>query len=187
MFLIIDNYDSFVHNLARYVTLADGETRIERNDRISLEDIKKLNPQGIILSPGPCAPGQAGISVDIVRTFGKNIPILGVCLGHQAIAEAYDGRTIKHTPMHGSASDIYHDRSLLFKNIPNPFKAGRYHSLLADITNAPDLIATAHTADGTLMAVQHKTHPVYGVQFHPESLLTDHGLAIIKNFVTLAS
>lgn len=185
-FLIIDNYDSFVHNLARYVTLSGVDIIIKRNDAVTIDNIKTLTPTAIILSPGPCTPQQAGVSIDIVKTFGTTIPILGVCLGHQAIAEAYGGKTVRHAPVHGMASSVTHNNSALFHDIPSPFQAGRYHSLLADIANAPDLIATAHTDNGTVMALEHATHPVYGVQFHPESLLTEHGLAIIENFVTIA-
>ncbi len=186
--LLIDNYDSFAHNLGRYAALAGAQVHIERNDGISLSAITQMKPDGIILSPGPCAPQDAGICIDLIRTFGAHIPILGVCLGHQAIGEAYGGKTIKaDAPMHGRTSLIRHDQTCpLFKDIPQDFSAARYHSLIADIQDALDLVPIANTADdNVLMAMRHDTHPVYGIQFHPESILTHHGQQIIQNFVQL--
>ncbi|MGB0719558.1 MAG: anthranilate synthase component II [Bdellovibrionales bacterium] len=187
MFLIIDNYDSFVHNLARYVALAGGETHIIRNDAITLQGIAALKPQAIILSPGPCAPKDAGVCIDTVKIFGETVPILGVCLGHQVIGEAYGGQTIKTAPVHGQSNTITHTAEGVFSGIPSPLEVGRYHSLITQLSTDTPLHITAQTNDGIIMAVQHKTHPVYGVQFHPESVLTEHGQAIVDNFVKIAN
>jgi len=187
MFLVIDNYDSFVHNLARYVELAGAKYEVVRNDEITIEDIKSLNPEGIILSPGPCTPSEAGICIDAVKTFGKTTPILGVCLGHQAIGEAYGGETLQsNQPIHGKSSTITHSEEGLFEGIPSPLKVGRYHSLITQLDDASRLEVTARLNDDTIMAMQHKSHPVYGVQFHPESILTEDGLKIMQNFIQIA-
>ena len=187
MFLVIDNYDSFVHNLARYIALAGSEYEVVRNDAITVKEIETMNPKGIILSPGPCTPSEAGICIETVEKLGDKTPILGVCLGHQAVGEAYGGRTIQsESPIHGKASEIMHDNTELFENIPNPLTVGRYHSLITELPEDCDLKITASISDGTIMATQHKKHPVYGVQFHPESILTQHGLEIVQNFVHLA-
>lgn len=184
MFLIIDNYDSFVHNLARYFEIAGVETLIRRNDKIAIEDIESLKPKAIILSPGPCKPEDSGICLEIVEHF-TDTPIFGVCLGHQCIAEYEGAKTVRAAQaVHGRASIITHDGKGLFKNIPSPMKVGRYHSLINDIAKT-DLIITAKTEDGTPMALQHKTRPLYGVQFHPESILTEHGQSLIDNFVRI--
>lgn len=186
--LLIDNYDSFAHNLARYATLAGARVDIVRNDACTIQDIEAGAPDGIILSPGPCAPKDAGICVDLIRVLGSRIPMLGVCLGHQAIGEAYGGQTAKApAPMHGRTSMIQPTGDIpLFAGLDAPFAATRYHSLIADISSAPDLQATAFAQGcGTLMAVQHKTHPVHGIQFHPESILTPCGQQIVQNFVRL--
>lgn len=186
MILMIDNYDSFVHNLARYFRLLGNEVRIARNDALSLEDVAALRPQAIVLSPGPCAPAQAGLCVDLVRAVGDRIPILGVCLGHQCINEAYGGETIHApAPRHGRSSAITHDGTGIFKGLPSPFLAGRYHSLICRLAPDSPLRVTATADDGTIMAVSHATFPVHGVQFHPESILTDHGLDLLKNFCAL--
>ncbi|GJL85146.1 MAG: glutamine amidotransferase [Micavibrio sp.] len=186
MFLVIDNYDSFVYNLARYVELAGGECEVVRNDSIRIEDVKSLQPDGIILSPGPCTPAEAGICVELVKELGAYTPILGVCLGHQCIGEAYGGRTIRgETPVHGKACTITHNGSDIFDGIPSPMQAGRYHSLIIELPDNSPLMVTANT-DEIIMAMQHKTHPVYGLQFHPESVLTPHGQAITQNFTTIA-
>lgn len=183
MFLVIDNYDSFVHNLARYVSLTGHETQIFRNDALSVDEISSQKPEAIIISPGPCSPAEAGISTEIIEHFGNSVPILGVCLGHQCIAEAYGGLTIQaDTPTHGKATEIHHNESDLFAGIPSPFKAGRYHSLVIDMHSAPALKVTARTEDNKIMAIAHETHPVYGVQFHPESILTEYGADIMQNF-----
>ncbi len=185
MILIIDNYDSFTHNLARYIELASENTRIVRNDVINVADIKAINPKAIILSPGPCTPKEAGISLELVKTYAPTIPILGVCLGHQCIGEAFGGRTVHApNPIHGRASVITHDGTGLFQNMPSPLQVGRYHSL---ITQDTDLTITAQTENGTIMAMQHKHYPTYGVQFHPESILTEHGLQLIENFIAIAN
>jgi len=187
MILVIDNYDSFVHNLARHMELAGWRYKVARNDKITLKEIETLKPEAIILSPGPCTPDQAGISIDIIKQFGPHTPILGVCLGHQCIGQAYGDDIVRaNKPVHGMASSVKHSGDVLFKDIPNPFNAGRYHSLIIKQKPESELIATAHTAEGEIMAVKHKTHPVYGVQFHPESVLTDQGMQIIHNFTALA-
>lgn len=187
MFLVIDNYDSFVHNLARYIQRTGQSTKIVRNDAITLKDIEELKPESIILSPGPCTPKEAGLCVEIVKEFGSKIPILGVCLGHQAIAESYGCETVRsQNPTHGKSSLLSHDGTGLFHGIPNPMTAGRYHSLVIDTAQSSELIVTATSTDGTIMAVKHHTHPVYGIQFHPESILTPNGLALLQNFVEIA-
>ena len=186
--LLIDNYDSFAHNLGRYATLAGAHVRVERNDALSLSAISHIAPDGIILSPGPCAPKDAGICIDLIRTFGATTPILGVCLGHQAIGEAYGGVTVKaKIPVHGRTSLIRHDQTCpLFQDVPQDFHGARYHSLMTDLHGALDLIPLANTVDDkVLMAMRHDTHPVYGIQFHPESILSKHGQQIIQNFVQL--
>ena len=187
MFLVIDNYDSFVHNLARYVELAGAEYEVVRNDAITIDEIKTLSPEGIILSPGPCTPQEAGICIDAVKEFGSSIPILGVCLGHQAIGEACAGETIQSDqPIHGKSSTITHNGKGIFKGVISPLKVGRYHSLITKLDDANRLEVTAQLDDDTIMAVQHKSHPVFGVQFHPESILTEDGLKIMQNFVQIA-
>lgn len=188
MILVIDNYDSFVHNLARYCALAGLEAHVVRNDAITLDEIAALRPEAIVLSPGPCTPAEAGICIDVVKRFGPSTPILGVCLGHQAIGEAYGAQTIRSkAPMHGKAAQIIHNYSGLFKGLPNPITVGRYHSLITLKGQISDLLITAQGDDGTIMAMEHKRHPVYGVQFHPESILTEHGQTIIENFAQIAS
>ena len=181
MILIIDNYDSFVHNLARHVRQLGFETCVIRND----EPVPDTEFAAMIISPGPCTPDEAGISVDLIKQHGAATPILGVCLGHQAIVQAYGGQIIRATePMHGRASLIEHDGSPMFENIPSPFKVGRYHSLVADPSSLPDCLqVSATTANGTIMAIHHKQHPVIGLQFHPESVLTEHGYQLLKNFL----
>lgn len=191
MFLVIDNYDSFVHNLARYIELAGAEYEVVRNDAITLDEIKKLKLakrlEGIILSPGPCTPDDAGICVEAVKELSNKIPTLGVCLGHQAIGQAYSGETVKSDkPTHGKSSIITHNEKGLFDGIQSPLKVGRYHSLITNLSTTSRLEVTATLDDDTIMAMQHKSHPVYGVQFHPESILTQDGHKIIENFVELA-
>ena len=184
MILLIDNYDSFAHNLARYVRLLGEPVQVERNDILTIADVKLLNPRAIILSPGPCGPAQAGICVDVVRELGRELPILGVCLGHQCINEAYGGKTIHApAPVHGRASAITHDGTGVFKGLPSPFNAGRYHSLACDLNPSSPLKVTARSEDGVIMGFSHATHPVHGVQFHPESILTEHGMSLLENFV----
>ena len=193
MILIIDNYDSFVYTLARYAKKATKDKiRVVRNDKITLKEIEELSPdlRAIILSPGPCAPKQAGICIELVKTFGEHIPILGVCLGHQAIGEAYGGKTVlAPEPVHGKASAIAHNGSTpLFHNMPSGFDGGRYHSLITDISDCDVFETSAVLQDdkNIIMAMHHKEHPVFGLQFHPESILTPKGYEILKNFLTHA-
>jgi anthranilate synthase/aminodeoxychorismate synthase-like glutamine amidotransferase len=197
MILVIDNHDSFVHNLARYIRLAGMETVVVRSDRMNTNDVRRLAPSGILLSPGPKRPEDAGCCVDVIRTLGPSIPILGVCLGHQAIGHALGGEVIEVPPVHGRSSWMVHDGKGLFAGCPNPMRVGRYHSLAIAPNSLPDdLIVTATTlADQTetaaaetsvVMAVRHRHWPLTGVQFHPESVLTTEGFRIIANFVTLA-
>ncbi|MCD8571162.1 MAG: aminodeoxychorismate/anthranilate synthase component II [Alphaproteobacteria bacterium] len=188
MILLIDNYDSFVHNLARHIRLTGRETQVVRNDAITLDEIAALKAQAILISPGPCTPKEAGISNEVIRRFGPTIPLLGVCLGHQCIGEVYGGRTIRAPePMHGMASAIKHDGSGIFEGLPSPLMGGRYHSLVTSLPENGPLRTTARTDDGIIMAVQHTSHPVYGVQFHPESILTESGLDLLQNFVNIAA
>ncbi|MFK7839715.1 MAG: aminodeoxychorismate/anthranilate synthase component II [Bdellovibrionales bacterium] len=185
---MIDNYDSFVHNLARYFEQCDAPCAIHRNDQITISDIKDIEPEAIILSPGPCTPEEAGICIEAIKEFGKTTPILGVCLGHQAICDAYGGQTKQSdAPIHGKSSTINHNKKGIFKNIPTPLNVGRYHSLICELEDETVLEKTATLDDQTIMGIVHKTHPVYGVQFHPESILTQHGLDIIQNFVDIAT
>lgn len=187
MILVIDNYDSFVYNLARYFEMGGSKTKVVRNDEITLDEIAALRPEALVLSPGPCTPKEAGICVDAVREFGSDMPIFGVCLGHQCIGEAYGGMTLHAAqPMHGKACEITHDGEDIFGGLPNPMIVGRYHSLITAPDKSSALKTTAQTEDGTIMAMRHETHPVYGVQFHPESVLTEHGLGLIQNFIALA-
>lgn len=187
MILIIDNYDSFVYTLAGYVERLHVDAIVKRNDKITPEEIEDLNPAAIILSPGPCTPKDAGICIDLIKKFGSHIPILGVCLGHQAIGEAYGGKTVRaRKPVHGKVSDIEHDGSALFHNIPQSITAGRYHSLVTDLSGCDVLKITALSTQDEIMAIEHLHHPVFGVQFHPESTLTPHGLDIINNFMNIA-
>ncbi len=188
MILVIDNYDSFVFNLVQYLGELGIKTKVYRNDRISIKEITKRDPMGIVISPGPCTPKEAGISVEIVQKLGDKIPILGVCLGHQAIGVAYGGKVIRAKKlMHGKSSYIYHHQKGIYTGMDNPFLAGRYHSLVLDpLSLPPCLEITARTDDGTIMGVCHKEHPVEGVQFHPESILTSVGRDILKNFISFA-
>ncbi len=188
MILIIDNFDSFVYTLAGYVQKLGFKTSVKRNNAITLGEIEQIiKPSAIILSPGPCTPQEAGICIALIKELGSRIPILGVCLGHQAIGEAYGGQTIRsEKPVHGKASEIEHDASALFHNLPSPFTAGRYHSLVTELPEHSPLIVNAASQSGEIMAMHHQEHPVYGVQFHPESILTPYGIDVIKNFLYLA-
>lgn len=184
MILFIDNQDSFVHNLARYVRRLGMETRVVRSDKIGWMEAAQLRPAGVIISPGPRHPIDAGCSIDIIQHFDPAIPILGVCLGHQAIGLAMGARIIQCDPVHGMASAIQHDSAEMFAGCPNPMTVGRYHSLAIDNDGMPDdLLVTATTADGLVMGVRHRNRPVYGVQFHPESILSVDGERILANFV----
>jgi anthranilate synthase/aminodeoxychorismate synthase-like glutamine amidotransferase len=186
MVFIIDNYDSFVHNLARYVRELGGEVVVCRNDKVTLPEIEAFAPSHIILSPGPCSPTEAGISTDVVRRFGATTPILGVCLGHQCIGAAYGANIIRAgRPVHGRTSAVVHDGSSVFAGLPSPIRLARYHSLVIEpVTVPPALRVTATAADdGEIMAVEHREHPVIGVQFHPESAASEYGYAIIDRFL----
>ncbi len=188
MIILIDNYDSFVHNLARYCRLLGQSTLVFRNDEVSLEAIEALQPAAIILSPGPCTPDQAGVSSQVVERCGPRVPILGICLGHQTIVQTYGGRIDQSDrPMHGMACDIHHDRRGEFANLDVPFTAGRYHSLHAAAPSLPACLeVSAWTADGMIMGVRHRQYRVSGWQFHPESILTPAGLDLLRNFLHLA-
>lgn len=188
MILVIDNYDSFVHNLARYFRQLGCETKVVRNDAISIEQIQRINPAAIVLSPGPCAPDQAGICLQAIQHFQASTPILGVCLGHQAIIQAFGGTIAgAQQPMHGRGSQAEHTGSPMFADVKSPFMAARYHSLAGQSATIPNCLnVTAKTADQTVMAVEHQTLPIVGLQFHPESVLTDCGYRLVSNFLTLA-
>lgn len=186
MILLIDNYDSFVHNLARYLEELGTETRVVRNDSISPAEIRELHPQAIVLSPGPCRPEDAGITLDVIRELGGHIPMLGVCLGHQAIGQALGANVQRAaTPMHGRTSVIHHTGQGLFAGLPQPLRVMRYHSLLIEDVRPP-LTVTARTDDAVVMAVQHDRWPLWGVQFHPESVLTECGHQLLGNFLRLS-
>ena len=189
MILMIDNYDSFTYNLVQYLGELGERLAVFRNDRISLSQIRRLRPGAIVISPGPGTPNEAGISKDLIRTFAGEIPILGVCLGHQCIGEVFGGRVSRaRRLMHGKTSPIFHDRAHLFRKLPNPFEATRYHSLIVQSDRVPDSLAvTAWTAEGEVMGLRHKRYPVYGVQFHPESILTTVGKDVLRNFLALAT
>jgi anthranilate synthase/aminodeoxychorismate synthase-like glutamine amidotransferase len=188
MILIIDNYDSFVYNLVQYIGELGWEPVTYRNNKISLEEIEQLAPSHIVISPGPCTPLDAGISNDVVRHFSGKIPILGVCLGHQCIGYAYGGVITRSPPMHGKTSLIYHDGKTIFSDLPTPFEAGRYHSLIIKPgTLPPCLEVSAWTSTGEIMGVRHKDHIVEGVQFHPESILTPTGHELLRNFLSPSS
>lgn len=185
MVLLIDNYDSFVHNLARYVRELGADTEVARNDAVTIDQITALAPSHIILSPGPCTPREAGISTEVVRRFGATTPILGVCLGHQAIGVAYGGEVVRAArPVHGKTSHITHRGSGIFEGLPSPFEAARYHSLVISRPSLPaSLRVTAFSDDGAIMAVEHESHPVFGVQFHPESAASEYGYSILYRFL----
>ena len=186
MILLIDNYDSFVHNLARYVRELGGEAVVRRNDALTLDEVAALAPSHIILSPGPCTPVEAGISTELVRRFGPTIPILGVCLGHQCIGAAYGGQIVRAgRPQHGKTSAVSHDGSGVFTGLPSPFLVARYHSLVIARASLPaSLRVTASSNDDDeIMAVEHRLHPVIGVQFHPESAATEYGYALLDRFL----
>ena len=187
MILLLDNYDSFVFNLARYLRELGEEVRVVRNDEITVGGIETLAPSHIVISPGPCTPLEAGISLDLVRSFAADTPTLGVCLGHQCIGAAYGGRIVRaEIPMHGKVSEIRHDGSGLFHELPNPIQGTRYHSLLLERSSVPDgLRITAWTAKGDVMAIEHESDPVWGVQFHPEAIMTEGGHRLLANFLAL--
>ena len=185
MILVIDNYDSFTYNVVQELGELGAELTVYRNDKITVEEIRQLAPDRIVISPGPGFPVDAGVSLDVIRELGAEIPLLGICLGHQAIGEAYGG-VVAHAPelMHGKTSMIYHEGDTILSDIPNPFEATRYHSLIVQEETLPDcLTITARTATGEIMGLRHKEHPVIGVQFHPESILTYHGMQMLGNFM----
>ncbi len=188
MLLMIDNYDSFTYNLVHYFGQLGQEVKVVRNDEIATDDIARLNPQFICISPGPCSPAEAGISVATLQHYAGKIPILGVCLGHQAIGEAFGGKVIRaKTIMHGKTSPVFHSGKGVFAGLPSPFTAIRYHSLAIERDSLPDCLEiTAWTEDGEIMGVRHKQFKVEGVQFHPESILSEHGHALLKNFLLSA-
>jgi anthranilate synthase component 2 len=185
MLLMIDNYDSFTYNLVQYFAELGAEVVVHRNDEITLDQIEALAPQYIVVSPGPCTPNEAGVSVPVIRRFAGRIPLLGVCLGHQSIGQAFGGKIVHAMQlMHGKTSLIHHADTSVFTGLPNPFTATRYHSLVIERASLPDCLEiTAWTDDGEIMGVRHKTHAVAGVQFHPESILTEHGHDMLKNFL----
>lgn len=187
MILLIDNYDSFVYNLARYVNELGGEPTVKRNDDLTVGAVATLAPSHIIISPGPCTPNEAGISTQVIRELGSRLPILGVCLGHQCIGAAYGGTIVRsRRPMHGKTSSIKHTGTGVFRGLPNPFSATRYHSLAIAAEQVPaDLEVTATAPDGEIMGVAHRSHPVFGVQFHPESVLTEGGYDLLRNFLAV--
>lgn len=181
---MIDNYDSFTYNLVQYIGDLGQEICVYRNDALTSEEILDKKPQGIIISPGPCAPDQAGICVDLIqKAANENVPLFGVCLGLQSIGQAFGGKIIRETPMHGKISPVFHEEIGVFKNLPSPFQATRYHSLVVDPNALPDsLEVTAHTEDGHIMGLRHKEKIIESVQFHPESIATEHGHQILRNF-----
>ena len=190
MLLVIDNYDSFTYNLVQYLGELGAEVVVRRNDAIGVEDIGALAPSAIVLSPGPCTPKEAGVSVEAIRRWGSTIPILGVCLGHQAIGEAYGGDVVRaERVMHGKTSQITHDGTGIFAGLPSPMQVMRYHSLIVERQSMPgalEIVAVATDDPTEVHAVKHREHPVYGVQFHPESVMTPQGKALLENFLELA-
>ncbi|NWF36623.1 aminodeoxychorismate/anthranilate synthase component II [Mariprofundus sp. KV] len=184
MILVIDNYDSFTFNLVQYLGELGEQPLVYRNDKISLDEIAELAPDHILVSPGPCTPHEAGISMDVIRRFSGVIPLLGVCLGHQSMSAVFGGEVIRAPRlMHGKTSPIEHDGEYIFKGLPSPFTATRYHSLIVPEPLPDCLIKTAWTKEGELMGLRHREHPTFGVQFHPESILTEHGHQMLKNFL----
>ncbi len=185
MLLLIDNYDSFTYNLYQYLSELGAEVEVRRNDQVTLDEIEAMQPTQIVVSPGPCTPNEAGLSCKIIETFGPRIPLLGVCLGHQAIGQVFGGCVIRAPePMHGKTSLMYHQEQGVFQGLPTPFEANRYHSLIVERSTLPDeLEITASTADGLIMGLRHRHYPVEGVQFHPESIMTPAGKHLLRNFL----
>lgn len=189
MILVIDNYDSFVYNLVHYIEDFGVHAEVRRNDALSISDALKLKPKAVVLSPGPCTPNEAGICLDFLREAPESLPILGVCLGHQAMGQAFGGEVVRARQiMHGKISEVTHRGGGVFKGLPSPFKATRYHSLAVKRDTFPDVMTIdAETADGEVMGMSHKSRPVFGVQFHPESIASEHGHAIVANFLAAAN
>ncbi|GMK42558.1 glutamine amidotransferase [Paenibacillus sp. CCS19] len=187
MILVIDNYDSFTYNLVQYLGELGEDIVVKRNDEIGLDDIAALEPDHILISPGPCSPNEAGISLAVIDRFKGEIPIFGVCLGHQSIGQAFGGDVVRAEKlMHGKTSEILHDGKTIFEGIPSPFTATRYHSLIVKRETLPDCLEiTAETAEGEIMGLRHKEYPIEGVQFHPESIITENGLNMLRNFLSL--
>ena len=188
MLILIDNYDSFTYNLVHYLGELGAESVVIRNDKVSAQEVLALKPQAIVLSPGPCTPNEAGVCLDLIKAAGPTIPLLGVCLGHQAIGQAYGGKVIRApSPMHGKLSTISNTGQGIFAGLPKQFQITRYHSLIVERSSLPDCLeVTAETDDGLIMGLQHKSHPVHGVQFHPESIASEQGHALLANFLSLA-
>ncbi|EZP74886.1 glutamine amidotransferase of anthranilate synthase [Parageobacillus genomosp. 1] len=187
MIIMIDNYDSFTYNLVQYLGVLGEELIVKRNDEVTIKEIERLNPDFIMISPGPCTPNEAGISLEAIAYFAGKIPIFGVCLGHQAIAQAFGGKIVRADRlMHGKTSQVFHDGKTIFSGIPSPFTATRYHSLIVEKETLPDCFEiSAWTEENEIMAIRHKTLPVEGVQFHPESIMTSHGMQLLKNFIEI--
>jgi anthranilate synthase component 2 len=187
MILLLDNYDSFTYNLAQYLGELGCQVEVHRNDKISVDEILRRKPEGVVISPGPCTPAEAGISVELIQRLGGKLPILGVCLGHQAMGAAYGGKIVRAPKIfHGKTSEIRHDGKGIFRNLPKQFTATRYHSLIVEKKSLPrELTISAETADGTIMGLRHRKHKMEGVQFHPESVLTQDGKKLLKNFLEL--
>jgi len=185
MILVIDNYDSFTYNLVQYLGEMGQDLVVRRNDAITLEEVEALHPQRILISPGPCTPEQAGISIPIIQHFAGRVPILGVCLGHQAIGQAFGGEVVRnYRVLHGKTSQIHHDGRTIYRNVPNPFPATRYHSLVIRRETMPSVLQiTAETPEGEVMGVRHREFPIEGVQFHPESVMTPHGKTLLRNWL----
>ncbi|MGG4397463.1 aminodeoxychorismate/anthranilate synthase component II [Paenibacillus thiaminolyticus] len=189
MILVIDNYDSFTYNLVQYLGELGEEVQVCRNNEIDIAGIERLQPDHLLLSPGPCTPNEAGITLQVIEHFAGRIPILGVCLGHQAIGQAFGGEVVRaERLMHGKTSPIIHQGESIFVGLPNPFTATRYHSLIVDRASLPACLAiTAETAEGEIMGLQHKEYPIVGVQFHPESIISEHGHQMLRNFLSMAA
>lgn len=185
MIVVIDNYDSFTFNLVQYLGELGAELTVLRNDKTTVAEVEAMRPEKILISPGPCSPNEAGVSCDVIERFGPHLPVFGVCLGHQCLGQVYGGRIVRaENLMHGKTSMIHHDGKQVFQDMPNPFQATRYHSLIVEASSLPDVLeVSARTEAGEIMGLRHRDYPVFGVQFHPESILTEEGMRITKNFL----